>query len=133
MKKHLFTYLGIVIGFMAMDTIWLGYLAIDTYRASMGDLLREDFLMTPAVLFYITYTLAILILVVAPNAEKGGKKVALMGAIYGFAAYATYDLTNYAVMANFPLDITIIDLIWGVIITTTASMSGYMGYKIANR
>ncbi len=133
MKKHLFAYIGIVIGFMAMDTMWLGYLAIDTYRASMGSLLRDDFLMTPAVLFYITYTLAILILVVAPNAEKGLKRTALMGAIYGFAAYATYDLTNYAVMANFPLDITIIDLIWGVVITTTATLTGYFGYKLADR
>ncbi|MEO6602443.1 MAG: DUF2177 family protein, partial [Polyangiaceae bacterium] len=47
------------------------------------------------------------------------------GAFFGLAAYATYDLTSLALIRDFPLLIAIVDLAWGIALTTVASGAGY--------
>jgi uncharacterized membrane protein len=45
----------------------------------------------------------------------------LLGALFGFVCYATYDLTNFAVAKDWPLLITIVDLVWGVVLAASVS------------
>jgi uncharacterized membrane protein len=79
-----------------------------------------------AVLFYLLFIAGIFVFVIYPSLEKQSAfRALLFGAFFGLISYATYDLTNYATMKGFPLNIVIIDLIWGTILTSIVSISGY--------
>jgi uncharacterized membrane protein len=54
----------------------------------------------------------------------------IFGALFGLITYATYDLTNLATMKDWPLSVTVVDLIWGTVLA--ASISG-ITYFIAGK
>ncbi len=79
----------------------------------------------PAVLFYLLYIGGVMALVVAPAAREGGvSKAAFAGAIFGFVAYATYDLTNAATLKTWSWKITFADMGWGLFATAVAASVG---------
>jgi len=92
----------------------------------VGSLLRPDVKWVPALLFYLLYVTAVVVFVVMPAAERRsfGRALAL-GAFFGLAAYATYDLTSLALIRDFPLIIVLVDLAWGIALTAVASSVGY--------
>ena len=108
--------------FFALDLTWLGVVAKRVYAEQMGHLTRTDVQWVPAVLFYLVYVAAILVLCVKPGLERDsvGRAVA-MGALFGLAAYAAFDLTGLALLKDFPLKGALIDLTWGTFVTATVS------------
>ncbi len=111
---------------LALDFLWLGVLAKGFYARHMPSLLRPDVKWAPALLFYFLYVLAVVVFVVLPAAERKSLAHALgMGAFFGLAAYATYDLTSYALIRDFPLIVVVVDLAWGAVITSTVAGAGY--------
>jgi uncharacterized membrane protein len=113
--------------FFALDLAWLGLVARGFYRAQMGHLMRADVQWGPALLFYGIYVVAIIVLCVRPGLEHGslGRAVA-MGALFGLAAYAAFDLTSLALLKDFPLAGALVDLAWGTTVTAVASGASYM-------
>ena len=110
----------------ALDLLWLGVVAKGFYAKYMGSLLRPDVKWVPALLFYGLYVTAVVVFVVMPAAERRSLARAVgLGAFFGLAAYATYDLTSYALIRNFPLTVVLVDLAWGVVLTTVAASAGY--------
>jgi uncharacterized membrane protein len=78
-----------------------------------------------AVLFYVLYLLGVVVLAVLPAVDGGGwMAAARTGAVLGLVAYATYDLTNQATLRDWPVQITVLDLIWGTFVTTVAATAG---------
>jgi uncharacterized membrane protein len=108
--------------FFALDLTWLGVVAKRFYAAQMGHLTRTDVQWGPAVLFYLVYVAAIIVLCVKPGLERDsvGRAIAL-GAVFGLAAYAAFDLTGLALLKDFPLRGALVDLAWGTIVTATVS------------
>ena len=114
----------------ALDLLWLGVVAKSFYAKYLGTLLRPDVRWAAALLFYVVYVAAVAVFVVIPAAERKSLARALgFGAFFGFAAYATYDLTSYALIRDFPLIVVIVDLAWGVALTTIASGAGYLATR----
>ena len=89
--------------------------------------------MGPAIAFYLIYIAGIVLLAVAPNRDAGLVKTAVAGAILGFVAYATYDLTNQATLKVWSTRITLIDLTWGTFVTAVSAAAGYMAWRWAER
>lgn len=109
-----------------LDFIWLGFVAKKLYYGEMGKILLEKPNMLPALLFYAIYVVGVVVFVITPAVEKGSWVHALTyGALFGFVAYATYDLTNLATMKGFSTKIVIIDLIWGAALTAVVSLGAY--------
>ena len=108
--------------FFALDIAWLGYVAKGIYKEQMGHLTRADVQWVPAVLFYLVYVAAIIVLCVKPGLQRDsvGHAVAL-GALFGLAAYAAFDLTGLALLKDFPLKGALVDLAWGTFVTATVS------------
>lgn len=127
--QYLTTYLSTLGVFLAIDAVWLGVIAKNLYRDNLGHLMAAKPQLLPAVIFYLAYVAGIIILAVHPALDKGslGKAIAL-GAIFGTIAYATYDLTNAATLKDWPLKITVLDIIWGSVLT--AIVAG-VSYQIA--
>jgi uncharacterized membrane protein len=115
---------------LALDLLWLGVVAKGFYATHLSSLLRPEVKWAPALLFYALYVTAVVVFVVMPAAERNslGRAIA-MGAFFGLAAYATYDLTSMALIRDFPLIVVVVDLAWGVVITTIASTVGYFASR----
>jgi uncharacterized membrane protein len=114
-------YLAGLIVFVALDAIWL-LLMGPSYRAVMGDMLAANVRFAPAALFYVLDMLGLMIFVARPGTRHGAAWVLAHGALFGLFTYATYDLTNYAVLKNWDLTLTIEDVVWGMVISTIVSL-----------
>ena len=114
--------------FFIIDLLWLGVVAKGFYQKNLKYILRPDVNWTAAIIFYLAYIVGILIFAVLPGIERNSwHYAALWGALYGFFTYATYELTNLALIKDWPLNIVIVDIIWGVILcTVVATLSFYI-------
>tara|TARA_R110002012_G_scaffold5649_3_gene25507 strand:+ start:361 stop:756 length:396 start_codon:yes stop_codon:yes gene_type:complete len=131
MKKAVMAYIGSLLGFLLLDAIWLGLVAKNSYIQAMQGLMREDVHVWPWVVFYSLYCMALVYLVVLPRKDSAsGRPVLAAGAVLGAAAYGAYNMTNYALLAGWPLGISLQDWAWGTVVT---SLSSYCGWRLARR
>lgn len=104
------------------DAVWLSIVANKFYKSQIGKLLLEKPDMTAAVIFYIIYVIGIVAFVINPALEKGSWQHAVgYGALFGFVAYATYDLTNLATLKGWTTKLVIVDLLWGAVLTAAVA------------
>ena len=114
--------------FFIIDLIWLGVVAKGFYQKNLKYILSPNVNWTAAIIFYLMYIAGILIFAVVPGVAKDSvRHAALWGALFGFFTYATYDLTNLALLKDWPLNIVVVDILWGVILcTVVATLSFYI-------
>ncbi len=128
MKAIFAAYIAAAVCMLVLDALWLSYAASRLYRPLLGDLLTTGFRIGPAVAFYFLYLAGIVFLAVMPALETGKVWTAIThGLVLGLVAYGTYDLTNQATLRNWPVIITIVDLVWGAFLTTSSAVAGYWG------
>jgi uncharacterized membrane protein len=126
MKRYITAYLVTLIAMVAIDAVWLSSMADRLYRPVMGDMLAPEFRLSPAIVFYLIYPAGLVFLAVRPAFREGAFTVAILsGAVLGFTAYATYDLTNQATLIRWSTALTIADLCWGTFLSAVASGAGY--------
>lgn len=111
--------------FLVIDLVWLGLIAKNLYKKYLGHLMKDNVNWPAAIIFYLIFIAGLIFFVIDPAREKESIRYALtVGGAYGLITYATYDLTNLATLKNWPMTITIIDLIWGTVLSgATASIS----------
>lgn len=125
MGRYAFAYLATGIAFALIDSVWLRTMSERLYKVEIGALLADRFRLVPAIAFYLLYILGMMIFAVGPAMQNGNWKTALCyGAAFGFFAYMTYDLTNYATLQVWSLKVTILDMIWGTVLTGLAAAAG---------
>lgn len=113
--------------FFVIDLIWLGVLAKDFYQRRLGYLMRPQVNWTAAILFYLIFIVGIVIFAVKPALETQSPVRALAyGALFGFFTYATYDLTNLATVRDWPVIVTVVDLIWGTVLCGAVAWGSYV-------
>ena len=118
MTKIIITYIATLITFIAIDMVWLTWLARATYVAEMGDLIRKQPNMTAAIIFYLLYAAGLMFFAIMPGLKAGSLMQAMvLGAAVGLLAYGTYDLTNLSVLNGFSVRIALIDLAWGTVLS----------------
>jgi uncharacterized membrane protein len=131
----LLTYAVSVPVFFAVDMIWLGLIAKGFYRKALEPLLTPNINWTAAIIFYflflaIFYFLflaGILIFALIPGmAKRSLGYTVLMAALFGFIAYATYDLTNLATLRDWPLMLSIVDMLWGAFLSASTAAITYL-------
>jgi len=107
-------YLLTVPVFFVIDIVWLGVIARGFYRRHLDFILSDDVNWVAAVTFYLIYIAGIIFFAVRPSlASDRLSEAALLGGLFGFFTYATYDLTNMATIRSWPLKIVVIDILWG--------------------
>lgn len=124
--QHLYLYLLTVPVFFALDMLWLGIVAKGFYQEKIGQLLGP--VNWPvAIVFYLLFIVGILFFAVIPALEVGSLgKALMMGALFGFFTYATYDLTNLATLSGWSYSLAVVDIIWGTVLTSTVATAGYV-------
>lgn len=119
-------YISSAVAFFALDMLWLGVIARDLYRNSLSPLLAKQFNRIAAFSFYALFLAGVLIFATVPALNDGDLKQAILyGGLFGFFTYATYDLTNLSTLKNWPAKLSVIDIIWGVVLTSSVAAAGY--------
>jgi uncharacterized membrane protein len=120
-------YFATLVAFFAIDLVWLVLVARTFYRKYLGFLMAPSPNWLAAILFYLLFVVGIVVFAVLPGLETNSLKTTLLrGALFGLIAYATYDLTNLATVKDWPLIVTVVDMIWGTVVSVVVSYAGYM-------
>ena len=107
-----------------LDLLWLGVIMKDFYRANIGHLMSGTIVWPAAIVFYVVYAVGIAFFASLPADSL--QKAALLGLALGALAYATYDLTNNATLKDWPVIVTVADILWGAALTSVAASVGYL-------
>jgi len=127
---YLKLYFTALATFFLIDMFWLGLIARTFYRKYLGYIMTANVNWLAAIIFYLLFIVGILVFVVIPGLETDSLRATLLrAALFGLITYATYDLTNLATLKDWPLTVTIVDLMWGVILSTAVSYVSFMAGK----
>lgn len=112
--------------FLAADFLWLGLIAKGLYQRYVGHLFSEQVNWAAAFLFYLLFVLGLMVFVIYPAIKASAMTQALwMGMLFGLVTYATFDLTNLALLRGWPATITVVDILWGIVLSGIVSTAGY--------
>ena len=130
MKTYVCAFIFTTGVFLALDFVWLGFVAKDFYRTQLGPLMLEKPLTGVAIVFYLLYAIGIVYFAAMPALEKNTWVRAMTsGALLGLIAYSTYDLTNLATLRGWSVKLSIVDVAWGSLVTSLAATAGYFGAR----
>ncbi len=125
------SFFAVLVPLLIIDAVWLSTMSKAFYAKHLGGLMAPNPVWAAAGIFYIIYTIGVVFFVVTPAIAGSlpAWQVVLRGALFGLVAYATYDLTNQATLANWSTIVTVVDLIWGAVLTGVASVIAYLILK----
>jgi uncharacterized membrane protein len=124
-SKHLVAWAATFVVMLVIDGLWLGVIAKSTYQQGMGELMAAQPRLVPAAAFYLLYPVGLAVFAVLPGVDAGSMlRAALTGALFGLFCYGTYDLTNMAVVRNWPVGLSLLDMAWGTFASGVASAAG---------
>ncbi|MHB1846611.1 MAG: DUF2177 family protein [Deltaproteobacteria bacterium] len=107
---------------LALDVTWLGVIARGLYDSMLGSLKRTEVFWPAAALFYATYIGAVVVhAVIGASSPTSALR---RGAALGLVTYATYDLTNWAVVTGWPALLVPVDVAWGIALTSVVALVG---------
>jgi uncharacterized membrane protein len=125
--KYITAYIATGLAFALIDSIWLRTMYARLYQPEIGEvMMKGGFRLGPAVAFYLFYILGMMVFAVGPALANGKWQTALVwGALFGFFCYMTYDLTNHATLKVWSTKVTVLDIMWGTVLTGSASLAGW--------
>ena len=108
--------------FFLLDLLWLGLIAKPFYDRHLGYILRGQVLWWAAIVFYLFFLLGLVVFVIAPAVASGSLfKAIFLGLFFGFITYQTYELTNYALVRDWPFIVVLVDIAWGMVLSSLVS------------
>jgi uncharacterized membrane protein len=134
MVRYIAAWVGAGLLLAGLDFFWLTSTNATLYRPVLGPVLAATPRMGSAVLFYLVYLVGVVVFAVAPAMRSGRwRDAVVMGGMFGFFCYATYDLTNQATLSVWDARITVLDLAWGTFLTASGATAGYFASKFVPR
>lgn len=124
MNKYVAGYLATACVLLALDLVFITFIAMPVYQQGIGHLLAEQPGIPAAVLFYAVFTLGLMVFAVVPTRAAAWRRTLVAAALYGFFTYATYELTNLATLRGWPLHVVLMDLVWGCVVSAAAGSAG---------
>jgi uncharacterized membrane protein len=129
--RFVVAYIATAIVFLGLDALWLSRIGLGFYRREIGGLLLERPNLAVAAVFYLVFVAGVVILAVLPAADTGNwGYAALLGGVLGLVAYGTYDITNLSTLKGWSVTITVIDLIWGTVLSAVSAAGGTLALSL---
>ena len=131
---YVIAYVAVLIAFGTIDAVWLTTMGSVLYRPALGDILAPGLRVAPAVAFYLLYPIGIVVFAVLPGLRaQSPLAAAALALLFGALAYATYDLTNYATLRNWTLQITVVDIGYGALASSIAATVAFFAVRMLVR
>jgi uncharacterized membrane protein len=131
MMRYLKLYLVSLAAFFVIDMLWLGLVARSFYQQHLGFLMAPSPNWFVAILFYLLFIVGLLVFVIVPGLKDNSLKTTLLkAALFGLITYATYDLTNLATLKDWPALLSIVDMLWGTVLSVLVS---YISFIVGKR
>jgi uncharacterized membrane protein len=122
-------FLVVAAAFAVIDAIWLK-LMNPFYRSHIGDLLADKPNLGYAVAFYVLYIAGILFFALRPELDGGSWLTAVgYGAALGAFDYAPYDLPPAHKLKTWPLQLIVVDILWGAALTGLSTLAGWLVFR----
>lgn len=123
---YLKLYLLTIPVFFLIDMVWLGFVASKFYKNHLGHLMADQVNWGAALVFYFIYIIGIIFFAVLPALENGDwQKALLLGVLFGFFTYATYDLTNLATLKDWSVKVVLVDILWGMVLCGAVASASF--------
>ena len=123
-------FLSSLFTFLLLDAIWLGFVARGFYARELSLYLADNVNWASAFIFYIIFNIGLLIFVILPSIEKNSYSMLVIYALlYGLVTFATYDLTNLATVKDWPLLVSLVDMLWGMFVAFSAASVAFYANK----
>jgi uncharacterized membrane protein len=121
--KQTILYFATLFTIVLLDVTWFKF-SSSFYGKELGYIFGEKMNFIPAIKFYLIYAFGILYFVINPVIASEGSyvKALVIGAFFGLIAYGTYDFTNHATIKDWPIIVTVVDIIWGMFVTGISSV-----------
>jgi uncharacterized membrane protein len=131
---YVIAYVAVLIVFGTIDAVWLTTMGAILYRPALGDILAQSLRVVPAIAFYLSFPIGIVIFAVLPGLRaQSPVTAATLALLFGALAYATYDLTNYATLRNWTLQITVVDIAYGALASSIAATVAFFAVRLIAR
>lgn len=130
MKKFILAALVSLPLLVAGDLLWLGIIAHDFYWTTLGTLIAPSINWLAIIAFYILYIIGLTYFATLPALkERSLRKAFILGGLFGFFTYMTYDLTNLGTLRDWSLTLSLIDMAWGFVLSAFVASVTYVTYK----
>jgi len=130
---HLIAFVATLVSFLAIDLVWITSVVRPLYEREVPGLLRDEPRIGGAVLFYVAYVAGIVLFAVRPGLAQQSVGVTLgYGAAFGALAYATFTVTNYAVLNQWTVTLVVTDIAWGAVLTAVAGACGFYAARLVH-
>lgn len=130
MLKIWAAYLSTALVMLVIDLVWLGIIAKPMYQAGIGHLMTDKPNLIAAFFFYALFPIGLMVFAILPeSASTSWQRTAWLAAMFGFFAYATYDLSNLATLKNYPLQLALVDMLWGSLLSAVAATAGKFAFN----
>jgi len=131
MMRYFKLYLVSLAAFLAIDMLWLGVVARSFYQQYLGFLMAPKPNWFVAIIFYLMFVAGLLVFVVVPGLKANSLRTTLIhAALFGLITYATYDLTNLATLKDWPAVLSVVDMLWGTVLSVLVSYISFMAGKL---
>jgi len=116
--------------FLILDAIWLGVISKNFYAKNLSDYLTNDIVWPAAIIFYLLFNIGLIVFVILPAIEENSYITLIIYALlYGLVTFSTYDLTNLATIKNWPVIVTIVDIMYGMFVAVVCSLTTFYLHK----
>jgi uncharacterized membrane protein len=132
--SYLIAYIGVLVVFGAIDATWLSTMGPVLYRPALAEILAPNLRIAPAIAFYLMYPVGVVVFAVTPALRSGSIANAfVLAMLFGALAYATYDLTNYATLRVWTLQIAVLDIAYGAVASGIAAVAAVVLVRFTAR
>lgn len=132
-REQVYAFLGICVAMLFLDIFWLGFLMQDFYVQQARDFVRLDSaggydpLIWATVAVYFCIAVGIQFFAVESSRKAG--EVLFRGGFFGLISYGIYEFTNLSLIKDWPLEMALVDISWGVVLCTLAAGAGHWARK----
>jgi uncharacterized membrane protein len=132
--SYLIAYITVLVVFGAIDATWLSTMGPILYRPALAEILAPSLRLAPAIAFYLMYPIGVVVFAVTPALRAGSVATGFaLALLFGAIAYATYDLTNYATLRVWTLQITVADILYGAFASGVAATAAVLLVRFTTR
>ena len=126
LPRALLAYGTSLVVLVLLDLAWLRYASDAVFQPEVGEMLTSKPNFVAAGLFYLFFAAGLVYFAVLPGVRAASfATVLLNGAILGFLAYMTFELTSLAILKLWSVKVAIIDIAWGIFASAVSAAAGF--------